>query len=86
MYKSSDTVSKTPGRWTFTATTSPFDRNFALYTCPNEAAATRAYAERGVLARLGACVADWCEISAQGESGWVLKAQLWGVSPGELRD
>lgn len=53
---------------------------------PNEAAATRAFAERGVLARLGACVADWCEISAQGESGWVLKTQIWGVDPDELRD
>ncbi|MGL4279924.1 MAG: SH3 domain-containing protein, partial [Albidovulum sp.] len=29
---------------------------------------------------------DWCRISASGERGWVLKSELWGVDPEELRD
>ncbi|HBT00037.1 MAG TPA: aspartyl-trna synthetase [Citreicella sp.] len=40
----------------------------------------------GVVARLGECVADWCEISAGGYEGWAPKATLWGVDPEELRD
>mmetsp|Transcript_49087 Transcript_49087/g.106313 ORF Transcript_49087/g.106313 Transcript_49087/m.106313 type:complete len:237 (-) Transcript_49087:219-929(-) len=37
--RSSETVSRTKGRCTFTATTSPVSRRVALYTCPSEAAA-----------------------------------------------
>lgn len=62
------------------------DEKIALRLKPNEAAATRAYALRGALARLGDCTPDWCEISAQGQTGWVLKSQIWGVDPGEIRD
>ncbi len=45
-----------------------------------------AQAQAGVIARLGACDDDWCEISADGGDGWVAKTALWGVDPGELRD
>lgn len=62
------------------------DEKIALRLKPNEAAATRAYALRGALARLGDCEKDWCEISAQGHEGWVLKSQIWGVAADELRD
>ena len=45
-----------------------------------------AQAEAGVVARLGDCTADWCEITADRLSGWVLKAHLWGVDADEIRD
>jgi SH3-like domain-containing protein len=41
-------------------------------------------AEAGVVARVLSCTADWCRIRADGERGWVRKAALWGVLPGEL--
>lgn len=58
----------------------------SLYLTPNDAAATRAYAEQGALARLGSCVLNFCEISAQGAKGWAKKTDLWGVTPEEIRD
>jgi SH3-like domain-containing protein len=42
--------------------------------------------ELGVVARLGECGPEWCEISAGGYSGWAQKKHLWGVTPDELRD
>ncbi len=42
--------------------------------------------ELGVVARLGACVPDWCRISAGGHRGWAEKKFMWGVRPDELRD
>ncbi|KUP93189.1 bacterial SH3 domain protein [Tritonibacter horizontis] len=53
---------------------------------PEESAPVMAAFELGVVAQLGACIADWCEISAGGHSGWALKEKLWGVAPDELRD
>ncbi len=57
-----------------------------LYLTPNDAAATQAYAERGALLRLGSCVEEFCEISAQGADGWAKKSALWGVAASEVRD
>lgn len=62
------------------------DEKVPLRLKPNDAAAARAYALRGALARLGDCTLDWCEITAQGYDGWVLKTQIWGVDPDEVRD
>lgn len=45
-----------------------------------------AVVETGVVARLGECSADWCEVTADGYSGWTAKTSLWGVLPNELRD
>lgn len=45
-----------------------------------------AKAERNVVARLGDCLPDWCQIRAGRYRGWVQKAALWGVSPDEIRD
>jgi SH3-like domain-containing protein len=42
--------------------------------------------EAGVVARLGECDPDWCQLSTGGYKGWAQKADLWGVSPDELRD
>ncbi len=53
---------------------------------PGEAAEVNAYAEAGVVARLGSCDPNWCRVSANGKRGWVQKNALWGVRLGELRD
>lgn len=53
---------------------------------PDPQAEVVARAERGVVARVQQCAPDWCRISAEGEKGWVIKAALWGVDPGEIID
>ena len=53
---------------------------------PDPAAPVAALAEAGVIARLGDCGPDWCEIEAGRQRGWVPKTVLWGVEPAELRD
>lgn len=55
----------------------------ALRAKPNEAAPIAAFAEPGVVARLEHCAGDWCELSANGVSGWAQRAGLWGVRPDE---
>lgn len=62
------------------------DEKIRLYRTPNDQAATKAYAERGALLRLGSCVEEYCEISAQGASGWAKKSMIWGVNASELRE
>lgn len=57
-----------------------------LHQGPEERTAVVAIAEEGVIGKLGACTTDWCEIAAGGENGWVEKARLWGVDPGEIRE
>ncbi|MEZ5777895.1 MAG: SH3 domain-containing protein [Paracoccaceae bacterium] len=57
----------------------------ALRAQPDERATVVAEAEAGVIGRLGDCNPVWCEVSAGGESGWVVKAALWGVDADEIR-
>ena len=57
-----------------------------LHVKPIKDAEVNAYAEAGVVARLGACSLDWCRVIANGKRGWVPKATLWGVAPEELRE
>ncbi|MCB1538323.1 MAG: hypothetical protein H6865_07565 [Rhodospirillales bacterium] len=35
--------------------------------------------EPGVVAKLNECADNWCDVSASGYHGWVLKTSLWGV-------
>jgi len=56
-----------------------------LHRLPDAGTPPVAYAERGVIARLGSCQPDWCRITADGYRGWVPKAALWGVDAGEQR-
>ncbi len=58
----------------------------ALHARPAEDAPVNAYAEAGVVARLGECVPGWCRISADGTRGWVETAALWGVGMDETRE
>lgn len=53
---------------------------------PSAEAEANAYAEAGVVARLGDCSEKWCKITAGGNRGWVEKSALWGVKPGEIRE
>lgn len=40
-------------------------------------------AEPGVVARVLFCDGAWCRVSAEGQSGYVLRAQVWGTYAGE---
>ncbi|MGJ8621165.1 MAG: SH3 domain-containing protein [Yoonia sp.] len=60
--------------------------NIAMRTRPEPDAMERAILEPGVVARLEDCTPDWCELNAGGYSGWVPKANLWGVADAEIRD
>ena len=57
-----------------------------LRTAPDAEAPANAYAEAGVIARLGDCVPGWCQLIADGGHGWAETAALWGVAPGEVRN
>ena len=53
---------------------------------PDPAAPENAILEQGVIARLGQCDPDWCQLNAGGYRGWVPKSDIWGVTLEELRD
>lgn len=50
---------------------------------PDSKAKIMALVESGVVAELKHCPGDWCEISAAGRTGWVLRSALWGILPDE---
>lgn len=57
-----------------------------LLTRPEPAAQITATLELGVVARLGDCTVEWCELRTGGFKGWAPKARLWGVAAGEIRN
>lgn len=61
-------------------------QRIALHKEPNETSATTALAEKGVVATLGRCEREWCEIDSSGYRGWVEKSGIWGVGAAELRE
>lgn len=55
------------------------------------ASAVAAYVEAGVIARLGKCDTGWCKVTVRDQDGrnhrgWMARAKLWGLLPGELRE
>ncbi|MGH1422790.1 MAG: SH3 domain-containing protein [Hyphomonas sp.] len=50
---------------------------------PDEAAKDVAFFGEGVLADLGQCQADWCQVSAKGLTGWARRSALWGADISE---
>ena len=58
----------------------------ALRARPEQDALENAMLEPGVVARLEECTPDWCELTAGGYRGWVLKSALWGVADAEIHD
>lgn len=57
--------------------------NAVIHEQPDTASRPVAYGQPGLVARLKSCNAAFCEISARGYSGWVERAQIWGVYPDE---
>lgn len=53
---------------------------------PEASALENAMLEDGVVARLGDCNPEWCQLTAGGYRGWVPKTQLWGVADAEIRN
>lgn len=41
---------------------------------------------RDVVAELGKCTLQWCQVKADGNKGWAPKDSLWGVYPHEIRE
>lgn len=39
---------------------------------------------KGVLARVDECLQDWCELTHERGTGWVMKKDFWGVYPDEI--
>jgi SH3-like domain-containing protein len=57
-----------------------------LHARPDANAPVTAALELGVVARLGDCDLEWCELRSGGFKGWAPKARVWGVAASELRD
>lgn len=55
-----------------------------FHAAPQADSSVLVQAERGVVARLLQCEAQWCRISADGVRGWVRKRSIWGVETGEI--
>lgn len=62
------------------------DDRLELYNKPDPASGVAAIVERGVVARLGRCIPEWCRITAESYRGWVHRTALWGVGAQEQRD
>lgn len=58
----------------------------ALHVRPDPNAPVSAALELGVVARLGDCNLEWCELRSGGYKGWAPKARIWGVGASETRD
>ncbi|APE44407.1 aspartyl-trna synthetase [Sulfitobacter alexandrii] len=58
----------------------------ALHVRPDPNAPVTAALELGVVARLGECIPEWCELRTGGYSGWAPKSRIWGVAPEEIHD
>ena len=57
-----------------------------LRSRPEAGALENAMLEPGVVARLGDCNPEWCQLNAGGYRGWAPKSVLWGVADAEIRD
>ena len=57
-----------------------------LHARPDPVAPVKVELELGVVARLGKCTAEWCELRSGGYKGWAPKARIWGVGAAETRD
>lgn len=55
-----------------------------FHVLPDPASPVAFQAEAGALAKIMACSVDWCRVKVDGEKGWALKSDFWGVDPGEV--
>ena len=51
----------------------------ALHNTPESGATVNVRLELGVIARLGDCQANWCELSVGGYEGWAERTAVWGI-------
>ncbi len=58
----------------------------SLHMRPDVETPVTAALEAGVIARLGKCDLEWCQLKSGGYRGWAPKSRLWGVKPDEIRD
>ena len=57
-----------------------------IHSRPDVASPISAALEAGVIARLGKCGPDWCQLRSGGYKGWAPKTNLWGVAANEERE
>ncbi len=62
------------------------ENRITLYKRPDPESFEVADVHAGVIARLGECGSDWCQLTADGYRGWTSKENLWGVLPDEIKD
>lgn len=55
----------------------------ALLAEPKSGARTVATLEPGVIGAIRACNGQWCEMTFEGQTGWIGQSQVWGAYPGE---
>lgn len=55
-----------------------------LYREPDENSVPVLFAEPGVHGRVLACRAEWCRMQIKGLKGWLPRAHVWGIYPGEV--
>ena len=55
------------------------DTPSTIFKKPEDEARAVAQVEPGVVAKLNECADNWCQVSASGYDGWLLKSSLWGV-------
>ncbi len=56
-----------------------------LYDEPEPDAQPVAFVEEGVNAVLKECDENWCEVNADGNTGWIMRKLVWGVYVGEQK-
>jgi SH3-like domain-containing protein len=54
-----------------------------LHDSPDETAPAVAELDPGVIGRLEACNAGWCQLEVKGYEGWLKRTDIWGVNPTE---
>jgi SH3-like domain-containing protein len=57
-----------------------------LHSQPQAGSGLVARVGAGVVAEVGGCDGQWCELTSNGYDGYVEQTQLWGVYPGEKVD
>lgn len=58
----------------------------ALRKLADPQSAISAFAETGVIARLGKCQPEWCRVTVGGTKGWLKRTEIWGLMPAEIRE
>ncbi len=55
-----------------------------FHVLPDASSPVAFQAEAGALAKIMTCSLDWCRVKVDGEKGWAVKSDFWGVDPDEV--